>query len=106
MNDQPKALLDKSRQLWSTDAWLLSDRLLKHGHNLWAELVRSSRPWPLGQESRQAIPTKRVLGIVKGHPRQAKTGGGVRYWLSFLVHAPQHLVLHLHQVVRVKEGVA
>src|SRR5882672_7079391 len=75
-------------------------------HDLGGELVPALGSPLTRQQSREALPGKRGLGLIErgtGHPKEC---GGLGLGGALVQHLAQHLVLDLHQVLSVEEGAA
>ena len=69
-----------------------------------AQLVRASRPALLRQQAGQAGLRKRGLRLIKGRTRKAEGLGGRGDGRAIDLDAAQHLVLDLHGIPSVEEG--
>ena len=73
------------------------------GHDLGSKFVRSLGPPRSGQQAGQAVVGERRFGLIQGRPRHAEQGGGVDFRCAVDSYMPKHLVLRLHQVMRIEE---
>ena len=62
---------------------------------LWPALARH-QPW-------QALALEQLLSDIEDRAGQAKGLGRLHHWTALLLDAAQHLVLDLHQIVRIEE---
>ena len=105
MHPHPKALLHLAHQRGGTDTSLFGTSALEKGDHLGGELVATTRPAFLRQQTREPFALPRCPCLVERRARQAEGsrcgGDGVTLGLD----TAQHLVLDLEQVTGVEEVV-
>ena len=104
MDRHPKAGLDPLRQGPCAER-LRSAELVDEDHDGVVQFVRVAGAAFLRQQSRQAAIPERRLCLVKGRARHATRGRGHPDGVALDARASEHLVLDLHQVPPVEEGV-
>src|SRR5471032_451896 len=72
-------------------------------HQVGVELMRAFRAALFGQEARQTVTRKGCLGLIERWTGHSEQCGGLRLGRAAGTGVAQHLVLHLHQVVRIEE---
>ena len=72
-------------------------------HRFVVELVRPFRPALAWQQSRQALALEQCLSDIEDRAGQTKGLGRLYHRTTFFLDAAQHLVLDLHQIVRIEE---
>lgn len=68
-----------------------------------AELVRPLGSALAGQQPRQALALEQLLGDIEGWAGQTRDPSRLNHRTFLLLDASQHLVLDLHEIVRIKE---
>ena len=77
--------------------------LEQDSHRFVVELVGPLRPALVRKQSRQAFALEHRLSDIEDRARQAKGLGRLHHSTALLLDAAQHLVLDLHQIVRIEE---
>src|SRR5712691_8622711 len=98
------ALRQKRRQLLAFEhPSSLLYSLEQDSHRFVVELVGPLRPALAWQQSRQALALEQCLSDIEDRAGQTKCLGCLHHRTIFLLDAAQHLVLDLHQIVRIEE---
>ena len=105
MHPHPKAPLHLAHQRGSTDTSIFGASALEKGNHLGGELVATTRPALLRQQTREPLALPSCPRFVERRARQAECSrcGGHGVALGF--DTTQHLVLDLEQVTGVEEVV-
>jgi hypothetical protein len=104
MEAEPKALMYLPSQL-SRLAGDVVTRLLDAVDDLSREFIGALGAALFGHESLEAVLGKLMLQVIKVAPGKAKGFGRLGYGVSLSLNAPEHFILHLEGVIRIKKGI-
>ena len=103
MNRNAELFLNRGSQLSYAQRGLFGSGLLHIAEHFGRQLVRSPRPTFFGNQTGQSLSLKIQLGLIVGRARKSKGGSRLTDRLLLDLHAAQHLVLDLDQVVGIEE---
>ena len=86
-----------------TQRWLHPQQLLEKLHDLRAQLVRALGSWLLRQQPAESRNLEGRLCLIERRTREAERRGALGDRPRVDPHAPEHLVLDLHEIARVEE---
>jgi hypothetical protein len=106
VNLDAEARLDSRKSFCGCELGGCSFKLGDEGDHLGRDFVAAFRSALLWQQAAEPGRGNSALGLVEGRPGDAERGGDIANRNAVGLVAPYHLVAHLEQVPRIKEGVA
>src|SRR5215831_1902454 len=103
MNLDAELVADQPRKLPSANRLAWDQPFLQERKDLAVDLVRATGAWPLWNQSRNPSGIEVRPGLVVGWPGNAILVGNLGHRRVVDGDTTQHLVLHLHSVVRIEE---
>jgi hypothetical protein len=104
MDAEPKAIVYPSSQFSRLGAGDCLTRLVEEVHDIIGEFMGALGAAFLRHESLEALRGTLVLQVIKVAPREAKVLRRLGHRAPRPFDAPEHLILHLERVLRIKKG--
>ena len=104
MDAEPEATVHPSSQFSCLGAGDFLTRLVEEVHDIIGEFMGAFGAAFLRHESLEALRSKLVLQVIKVAPREAKVLSRLGNRVPRSCDAPEHLILHLERVIRIKKG--
>src|SRR5215831_9693600 len=104
MEAEPEARMHLPSQLSRLRAGDAVARLLDEVDDLSREFIGALGASLFGHESLEAVLGQLMLQVIKVAPGKAKGFGRLGYGVPLSLNAPEHFILHLEGVIRIKKG--
>jgi len=104
MEAEPEALMHLPSQLSRLRAGDAVARRLDEGDDLSREFIGALGASLFGHESLEAVLGKLLVHVIKVAPGKAKGLGCLGYGAPLSLNAPEHVILPLEGVIRIKKG--
>jgi hypothetical protein len=105
MEAEPEALMHLPSQLSRLRAGDIVARLLEEVDDLSREFLGALGASLCGHESLEAVLGKLLLNVIKVAPGKAKGFGRLGHGVPLSLNAPEHFILYLEGVIRIKQGI-